>query len=85
MTATANQVLRYGGRLAFTQFSSSSGGWLSAGSQPYLVAKADPYDGHSSNPMHDWSTTLTRSAVQAAYPSLGHAEARSGDAPQRPR
>ena len=69
--ATAGRVLHYGGKPAFTQFSSSSGGWLSAGSQPYLVAKADPYDGHSGNPMHTWTTTLTRGAIQNAYPSLG--------------
>ena len=71
VAATAGQVLTYGGKPAFTQFGSSSGGWLSAGSQPYLVAKADPYDGHSGNPMHTWTTTLTRAAIQKAWPSLG--------------
>ncbi|MCW2760611.1 MAG: exported protein of unknown function [Marmoricola sp.] len=71
VTATANQVLNYQGGPAFTQFSSSSGGWLSAGSVPYLVAKADPYDGFAGNPMHTWTTTVTRAAIQRAYPSLG--------------
>ncbi len=70
-TYTAGKVLTYGGKPAFTQFGSSSGGWLSAGSQPYLVAKADPYDGHSGNAMHTWTTTLTKASVQNAYPSLG--------------
>lgn len=69
--ATADQVLNYQGRPAFTQFGSSSGGWLSAGSMPYLAARADPYDGFSGNAMHTWTTTLTRAAVQQAYPSLG--------------
>ncbi len=69
--ATANQVLNHQGRPAFTQFGSSSGGWLAAGGQPYLVAKADPYDGFSGNPVHNWTTTLTRAAIQKAYPSLG--------------
>jgi SpoIID/LytB domain protein len=69
--ATAGQVLTYQGAPAFTQFGSSSGGWLSAGSRPYLVAKADPYDGHSGNPVHTWNTTVTRAAVQRAWPSLG--------------
>ena len=71
VTATAGKILRHGGKPAFTQFSSSSGGWLSPGSQPYLVAKSDPYDGHSGNPMHTWTTTLTKGAIQNAYPSLG--------------
>ena len=38
---------------------------------PYLVAKADPYDGCSGNPVHTWTTTITRRAVQKAWPSLG--------------
>ena len=69
--ATAGRVLHYQGKPAFTQFSSSSGGWLLAGSQPYLVAKYDKYDNFSGNPMHTWNTTLTRGAIQNAYPSLG--------------
>ena len=32
--ATAGQILTYGGTAAFTQFSSSSGGWPTAGSRP---------------------------------------------------
>ena len=71
VVATANQVLNYRGKPAFTQFGSSSGGWLAAGSQPYLVAKADPYDGWSGNRVHTWSTTITRTAIQRAWPSLG--------------
>lgn len=69
--ATAGQVLTYGGTPAFTQFGSSSGGWLAAGSMPYLVAKADPYDAFSGNPVNTWSTTVTRAAVQRAWPALG--------------
>ena len=71
VVATANQVLNYRGQPAFTQFGSSSGGWLAAGSRPYLVAKADPYDGWSGNGVHTWSTTITRAAIQRAWPSLG--------------
>jgi stage II sporulation protein D len=69
--ATAGKILRYGGQPAFTQFGSSNGGWLAAGGQPYLVAKADPYDGFSGNPVHTWTTTVTKGAIQKAYPSLG--------------
>lgn len=71
VAATANQVLNYQGKPAFTQFGSSSGGWLAAGSMPYLVAKADAYDGQSGNPMHTWTTTVTRAAISKAWPSLG--------------
>ena len=71
VVATARQVLHYKGRPAFTQFGSSSGGWLSAGSMPYLVAKADKYDGFSGNPVHTWNTTVSRGAIQRAWPSLG--------------
>jgi stage II sporulation protein D len=71
VTATAGQVLTYGGQPAFTQFGSSDGGWTSAGSEPYLPAKADPYDGFSGNPVHTWTKTITRAAIQKAWPSLG--------------
>jgi SpoIID/LytB domain protein len=69
--ATAGKILRYSGQPAFAQFASSNGGWMSSGGQPYLVAKADPYDGFSGNPMHTWTTSLTKAAIQKAYPSLG--------------
>ena len=64
-------MVTYGGKPAFTQFGSSNGGWTSAGSMPYLVAKADPYDGFSGNPVHTWTKTVKKAAVQKAWPSLG--------------
>lgn len=69
--ATRHQVLLARGAPAFTQFSSSSGGWTSAGSAPYLKAFKDPYDGWSGNPVHSWSLPLTRAAIEAAWPSVG--------------
>jgi SpoIID/LytB domain protein len=71
VTATANRILTYGGKPAFTQFSSSSGGWTSAGSVPYLVARSDPYDDYAGNPVHDWTASLKALAIERAYPSLG--------------
>ena len=71
VAATSNQILTYGGSAAFTQFGSSSGGWLSAGSRPYLVAKSDPYDDNTANPVHDWTVKLGAARVQGAYPSIG--------------
>jgi SpoIID/LytB domain protein len=69
--ATPAQVLTYQGRPAFTQFSSSSGGWTSAGSRPYLVAEKDPYDGFAANPVHDWTLRLSAGRVAKAYPAIG--------------
>ena len=69
--ATRRQILTYGGKPAFTQFSSSDGGWTADGGQPYLPAQADPYDGWSGNPVHDWSLTIDAGRLESAYPSLG--------------
>ncbi|MFN8193529.1 MAG: SpoIID/LytB domain-containing protein [Nocardioidaceae bacterium] len=72
IAATAHQVLLVDGSAAFTQFSSSSGGWTAAGSVPYLSAHADPYDDWSGNPVHSWSVTFTDNAVEARYPAIGN-------------
>jgi stage II sporulation protein D len=58
--ATLGQVLTYGGRIARTYYSSSSGGrteavqdaWPGAAPIPYLRSVPDPYDTYS--PHHDW-------------------------------
>lgn len=46
---TSDQVLRYKGAPVFSQFAASNGGWSVAGTEPYLVAKADPYDNATSD------------------------------------
>jgi SpoIID/LytB domain protein len=70
--ATAGQVrLDAAGQPAFTQFSSSNGGWSVAGSQPYLVAQPDPYDGWSGNTNSTWTLPLTAGNVQEHYPAIG--------------
>ena len=69
--ATSRQILTYGGEAAFTQFSSSSGGWTAKGSAPYLPAKRDPYDGWSGNPMHSWTTSVDADRLERMYPRLG--------------
>jgi SpoIID/LytB domain protein len=72
VNATRGQIRTDQGEPAFTQFSSSNGGWLSKGSMPYLVAKADPYDGWSGNPNHTWSTKVTDTRIEKAFPRLGN-------------
>ena len=71
VNATTRQILTYRGEPAFTQFSSSSGGWTSAGSVPYLPAQEDPYDGWDGNPVHNWSVTIDAGQFERTYPSLG--------------
>ncbi|MEP6815717.1 MAG: SpoIID/LytB domain-containing protein [Marmoricola sp.] len=69
--ATRGQILTYQGKPAFTQFSSSSGGWTSAGSVPYLSHEADPYDDYSGNPVHSWSVKVNESTLERKYPKIG--------------
>lgn len=73
IAATANQVLITGGAYsyAFTQFSAANGGYTVAGNKPYLVAKADPYDGVVPSTSHSWDATISQSALRSAYPGIG--------------
>src|SRR5437868_3891960 len=56
--ATQGQVLMYGGKVATTYFSSTSGGTTESAANwqgvpiPYLVSVPDPYD--TISPYHDW-------------------------------
>ena len=70
-TATAGQIRTFHGAAAFTQFSASNGGWTSAGGQPYLAAKKDPFDPWSGNPYRSWRTRVSPTAVEKAWPALG--------------
>jgi stage II sporulation protein D len=60
--ATARQVVLYGGRVATTYFSSSSGGRTVSSAEawgksvPYLISVDDPYD--TLSPYHDWGPVL---------------------------
>lgn len=66
VAATAGRYLTYGGAPAYAQFSSSNGGWESAGGRPYLPSKADPYDKYAG-----WTSQISNAAVQAAHPEIG--------------
>lgn len=72
--ATSGQILMVGGRPAFTQFSASNGGWMSAGSVPYLVAKQDPYDAWSRNPVNRWKVSVPKAKIRSAWPAVGRPE-----------
>ncbi|KRB44296.1 MULTISPECIES: SpoIID/LytB domain-containing protein [unclassified Terrabacter] len=72
-TATAGNVLTYGGKPAYTQYSASNGGRTVSGGTAYLPAKTDPYDGavvSASNPSA-WTTSLTAASVEKAFPTVG--------------
>jgi SpoIID/LytB domain protein len=72
IAATANRVVTYGGQVAFTQFSSSNGGWTATGSKPYLVAQPDPYDAPASGDPHlTWVKQVPVATLLSAYPALG--------------
>lgn len=72
IVATAHQALMVDGEAAFTQFSSSSGGWTAAGSVPYLTAHADPYDDWAGNPVHTWTLPFTDNAIEGKFPKIGN-------------
>ena len=72
IAATAGIALYYRGVPAFTQFSASNGGASATGSQPYLRAAPDPYDGiPAGNGNHDWTATLSASYLESTYPQIG--------------
>src|SRR5699024_670412 len=68
---TKSKILTYNGTPAFTQFSSSSGGYTAKGSKPYLKAVKDPWDGWSGNPNHNWTKKVKRSTIESKYPGIG--------------
>lgn len=66
VSTTAGRYLAHGGAPAFTQFSASNGGYSVAGSRPYLVAAADPFDG-----LATWRLELSGERIESAYPQIG--------------
>lgn len=63
VTATKGRILTYGGRPAYTQFSSSNGGYMLADPRfPYLVSGRDVYD-----PVRTWTKTVSLSALKARF------------------
>jgi stage II sporulation protein D len=76
--ATAGEVLLYGGNVADTLFSSSTGGWTQSAAdafgppgRPYLVSVKDPYD--TISPYHNWGPVpVTAQALAGALGITGH-------------
>jgi stage II sporulation protein D len=70
VTATAGRAVLYAGKPAFTQFSSSDGGYTADGGKPYLVSQPDVFDKAYRNRTLAIGP-VTRAKIQAAYPALG--------------
>ena len=79
VSSTSGKVVSDGtGKPAFTEFSSSNGGWAADGGKPWAVAHADKYDGAATtstgaraNPYFLWSKDIKVSTIEAAWPSIG--------------
>jgi SpoIID/LytB domain protein len=72
VAATRGQIRTFHGKPAFTQFSSSNGGWTAASPGfPYLRAKKDPFERSSGNPRATWHLTVSAGRVQKAFNTDG--------------
>ena len=65
VSATTGVVRTFAsGRIARTEFATSSGGWTSPGDFPAVVDDGDDYAGNSH---HSWSVVLTRARIESAF------------------
>ena len=72
IAATADRILTYGGKPAFTEFSASSGGWTATGSKPYLIAQPNQYDNAASGDTHlNRVKQVPVATLLSAFPALG--------------
>ncbi|WP_432570942.1 SpoIID/LytB domain-containing protein [Kineococcus sp. SYSU DK005] len=73
--ATAGEIRQFEGAAAFTQFSSSNGGWSATGSKPYLRAAEDPFSAPAGKVPQDtvagWTAQLPVATVARACPGGG--------------
>ena len=70
--ATSGMVLRAGGTVAVAEFGSTNGGQTAAGSKPYQVSKADPYDGHFVEAPDTWAWGSQQvSEIEQRWPAIG--------------
>ena len=69
--ATAGVVRTYQGKPILAEYSSSNGGWSTAGNVPYLAARRDDWDGALPNPVHSWKATLRATDLERRFPALG--------------
>jgi SpoIID/LytB domain protein len=73
VTSTAGIVRKVGstsGPIAYTMFSSSSGGHTAVTTLPF-TAVPDLGDATAANPHHTWRTSLDTAIIERAYPTIG--------------
>lgn len=63
--ATAHVIMSFGGKPAYTQFTSSNGGQITTGDYSYQIAQKDPYDGVIKN--QTWSKTISAAKLGQAF------------------
>ena len=63
--ATAHVIMAFGGKPAYTQFTSSNGGQITTGDYSYQIAQKDPYDGLIKS--QAWSKTISASRLGKAF------------------
>jgi stage II sporulation protein D len=63
--ATAHVIMAFGGKPAYTQFTSSNGGQITTGDYSYQIAQKDPYDGLIKD--QSWSKTISASRLGNAF------------------
>lgn len=72
VNATPGIVRTVAGKAIFAEFSSSNGGWSTAGTLPYLIAQRDDWDGVTASSVHTWAATLTAAQLEASFRTVGH-------------
>jgi SpoIID/LytB domain protein len=73
VTSTVGVVRRYGsgaGTIAYTMFSSSSGGFTAQNTFGFTPV-VDDGDAVAGNGAHSWTATLATSTIEQAYPAIG--------------
>jgi SpoIID/LytB domain protein len=78
VTATAGQVRMFGGSVARTEYSASTGGWTVASTHSDAVvddgdAVSTPGVSGGTNPRHTWTASIPRTAIEAAFAPAGGA------------
>ena len=63
--ASAHVIMSYGGKPAFTQFTSSNGGQITQGDYSYQIPQKDPYDGVIKD--QTWSKKISASKLGKAF------------------
>lgn len=72
IAATSGRIQMWDGAVAFTEFSSSNGGWTTPSALPYQVSKADPWSGTAPGDNKTrWEAGLSVATVAQSCPGSG--------------